>query len=152
DFALDHLRPLLGDITATILVQAAPSEAETAFMLDVSRESEGLVRGVVGWVDLAAQDALARIEHLRREPLVKGWRPMLQDIADAEWILQPSVQPGIAALIECGLRFDALVQPRHLPVVLTLCERYSDLRLVVDHAAKPAIASGQWQSWADDIA
>ena len=41
DYTLDDLRPLLGDITATVLVQAAPTEAETAFMLDVAREFVG---------------------------------------------------------------------------------------------------------------
>src|SRR5262249_21135270 len=60
DYRLDDLRPLLGDITGTVLVQAADTEAETAFMLDVARGSEGLVRGVVGWTDLASPDSPAR--------------------------------------------------------------------------------------------
>ena len=75
DYTLDDLRPLLGDITATVLVQAAPTEAETAFMLDVARSSGGLVRGVVGWLDFAQRDAPARITALRSEPLLKGLRP-----------------------------------------------------------------------------
>ncbi len=54
DYGLDDLRPLLGSITATVLVQAADSEAETAFMLDVAHASAGLVQGVVGWTNLAA--------------------------------------------------------------------------------------------------
>ncbi len=64
DYGLDDLRPLLGDITATVLVQAADSEAETTFILDVARRSAGLVRGVVGWTDLASPGAAARIAEL----------------------------------------------------------------------------------------
>src|SRR5215470_12385028 len=67
DYGLDDLRPLLGDITATVLVQAADSEAETAFMLDIARNSGGLVRGVVGWTDLAASGAPDRIAMLAGE-------------------------------------------------------------------------------------
>ena len=152
DYLLDDLRPLLGDITATVLVQAAATEAETAFMLDVAQNSAGLVRGVVGWTDFAHREAPARIAALAGEPLLKGLRPMLQDIADTDWILHAEAQPAIAALIAAGLRFDALVQPRHLPVLLQLCTRHPTLRLVIDHGAKPAIATAGWQPWAADLA
>ncbi len=152
DFGLAELRPLLGGITATILVQAAPTEAETAFMLDTARASAGLVRGVVGWTDLADPDAPARIAALAADPLLTGLRPMLQDIADTGWILAPAVQPGLAAMAAAGLRFDALVQPRHLPALLTLCARHPGLPVVIDHAAKPPIAAGAFRPWADDMA
>ena len=68
DYTLDDLRPLLGDITATVLVQAAPTEAETAFMLDVACNSSGLVRGVVGWTDFYRNDAPARIAAMAAAP------------------------------------------------------------------------------------
>ena len=51
-----------------------------------------------------------------------------------------------------GLVFDALVRPPHLPVVLELARRHPALRIVIDHAAKPEIAAGHMQPWADDIA
>jgi L-fuconolactonase len=151
DYTLDDLRPLLGDITATVLVQAAPTEAETAFLLDVARNSSGLVRGVVGWVDLAHSDAPARIAALRNEPLLRGLRPMLQDIADTDWILCDSVQPALRAMVRADLRVDALIQPRHLPALRALCGQHPNLRVVIDHGAKPAIAAHGWQPWADDI-
>jgi L-fuconolactonase len=152
DYALDDLRPLLGDITATVLIQAAPTEAETDFMLTVARHSHNLVRGVVGWTDLAAPDAVARVTAMATSPLLKGLRPMLQDIADTDWILRPEVQPALIAMTQCGLRFDALIQPRHLPMLLSLVRRHPHLPIVIDHAAKPAIARGAFDTWADDLA
>ena len=152
DYGLDDLRPLLGDITTTVLVQAADSEAETAFMLDVARRSAGLVRGVVGWTDLSAPEAPARIAALAGEPLLKGLRPMLQDIEDTEYILRPAVQPALAAMARHGLRFDALVKPRHLPVIGELARRHPELAVVIDHAAKPDIANGHFQPWANHMA
>ncbi|MDR3537016.1 MAG: amidohydrolase family protein [Acetobacteraceae bacterium] len=152
DHTLADLRPLLGDITATVLVQAAPTEAETAYLLNVARNSGGLVRGVVGWEDFAALDIAARIAAYAQETLLKGLRPMLQNIRDTGWILQATQRPALAAIEAAGLRFDAMVQPRHLPALLGLCARHPDLKLVVDHAARPAIAAGTFQPWADDIA
>ena len=76
---------------------------------------------------------------------------MLQDIADDDWILRDTLRPALHALTAAGLRFDALIKPAHLLVVLRLCERHPDLPIVIDHGAKPDIAWGTFQPWADDI-
>ena len=152
DFGLADLRPLLGGISATILVQAAATEAETDFMLAVASASDGLVQGVVGWVDLAAPDAPERIAARVANPLLRGLRPMLQDIEDTGWILRPEVQPALAAMARHGLRFDALIKPRHLPIIGELAQRHPTLAVVIDHAAKPDIARQAFQPWASQMA
>jgi L-fuconolactonase len=153
DYSLNDLRPLLGDIDATVLVQAAPTEAETKFLLETAIASAGLVRGVVGWVDFAAPNAPERIAVLAASaPLLKGMRPMLQDMAETEWLLRPELTPALRAMVDAGLRFDALIRPRHLRTVLRLCGRHLDLPVVIDHGAKPNIAGGMFEPWASDIA
>ena len=154
DFDLAELRPLLAaaKIDSTVLVQAAPTIAETRFLLDVAHSSAGLVQGIVGWVDLEATDAQDTLSTLAADPLLKSVRPMLQDLADPEWILRPEVQRSLAALPQLGLRFDALVKPRELKALLRALDRNPDLAVVVDHCAKPNIAGGAWQPWADDLA
>jgi len=139
-------------VTGGVLVQAAPTQAETHFLLDQAAAHEPVL-GVVGWVDLLVADAAARIEGLAAaHPRLKGLRPMLQDIADPDWILQPRAAPALEAMARTGLVFDALVKPLHLPRVLTLCRRHPSLRVVVDHGAKPDIAASQWEPWAGDLA
>jgi len=154
DFSLDDLRPHLAQagIGGTVLVQAAPTEAETRFMLDVAGASGGLVKAVVGWVDMMATDAPDRIAKLAADPLLRGIRPMIQDIADPDWMLDRRLDPAFRTLIELGLCFDALVKPPHLANLRRLLERYPDLPVVVDHGAKPAIASGVREPWAADLA
>jgi len=152
DYGIDDLRPLLGEIDATVLVQAAPTEAETAYLLEVARASKGLVKGVVGWADLAAPDAPAKIAALARDPLIKGLRPMLQDIEDTYWILRDEVKPALHAMAEAGLRFDALIQPRHLPLMPVFGNLHPKLKVVIDHAAKPPIATKELKPWSDDLA
>jgi L-fuconolactonase len=137
-------------VTGGILVQAAPTEAETVHLLALADQHPSVL-GVVGWVDWLAPDAAQRIQALARHPRLKGLRPMLQDIPDPVWILQPALQPLLALMAELGLVFDALVKPVHLPRLLTLAQRHPSLSIVIDHAAKPDIAAGTWQPWADDV-
>lgn len=138
-------------VSAGVLVQAAPTQAETTFLLAQAARHDA-VRGVVGWVDLLARDVPERIAHLAStQPKFKGLRPMLQDLDDAAWILQPALAPALDAMAAHGLVFDALVKPLHLPHLLMLCQRHPCLQVVVDHGAKPDIAGGQWQPWADDL-
>ncbi len=154
DFSLDELRPLLERtrIETTVLVQAAPTVAETEFLLEVANGSGGLVRGVVGWVDLAAPAAASTLERLARDPLLKSIRPMLQDIGDPEWILRRDVDAQLGVIEQLGLRFDALVKPPQLPALLQMVERHPNLLVVIDHGGKPAIGDRDWEPWASEIA
>lgn len=124
-------------IDAGVLVQAAPTEAETHFLLAQADAHPQQVLGVVGWVDMLAADAPARIGRLARHPRLKGLRPMLQDMADPDWILQPALHPALQAMAEHGLVFDALVRPVHLSRLLALVTQHPRLRVVIDHGAKP---------------
>lgn len=142
------------DILGGILVQAAPTVAETLYLLKLADENQ-TVLGVVGWVDFTAADAVAQIVRLEKHTKLKGLRPMLQDLPDPAWILQPAVQPALAAMSRLGLVFDALIRPVHLPYILELAKRYPALSIVIDHSAKPEIALGlelAWQPWADGMA
>jgi L-fuconolactonase len=153
DFDLSDLVPLLfaGRIDGTILVQAAPTEAETLFLLDIAEKAEP-VRGVVGWTDFDAVDAASRIEALAARKLLVGLRPMVQDIADDDWLLRPALAPLLTAMTRHGLVFDALVLPHHLSRLLEVIDRHSDLQFVLDHCAKPYVATGDIAEWKQHIA
>lgn len=149
DYLPDDLAPLLaeGRIDRTVLVQAAESLAETEFLLGLA-EATPFVGAVVGWVDFASPSAAGEVFRLAKHPQLKGLRPMLQDLADAEWILGEAVQPAIRATAAAGLRFDALIKPAQLPAIRTLLARYPDLPVVIDHGAKPRVADGEIAEWA----
>jgi L-fuconolactonase len=152
DFQPADLAPLLtrAGVERTILVQAAETAAETRYLLDLAAQTP-FVGGVVGWTDFAAPGASAEIERLARAPQLKGLRPMLQDLADADWILRDDVQPALAATARCGLRFDALIKPPQLPAIRAMLDRHPDLPVVIDHGAKPLIADGVMEPWAGHI-
>jgi L-fuconolactonase len=153
DFAMPDLAPHLAaaGIGGTILVQAAPTEAETRFLLDIA-EAAHEVRGVVGWSDFDAADGAARIDALAARKLLVGLRPMVQDLDDDAWLLRPALAPLLAAMAKAGLVFDALVKPRHLPRLTQIVDRHPDLSFVLDHCGKPDIAAGDIATWQRDIA
>lgn len=153
DYLPADLQPHLkaAGIEKTVLVQAAATLAETEFMLELA-EGEASIGGVVGWIDLDAPDAPAVLKRLAGHQKFRGIRPMLQDIDDTFFILAEHRVAVLEALPSLGLTFDALVQPRHLPVVAALADRLPELKIVVDHGAKPFIAKGITQPWAYDMA
>jgi L-fuconolactonase len=153
DFSLSDLAPHLAaaDIKGTILVQAAPTEAETMFLLDIAAKAQ-VVRGVVGWTDFDAADGEARIDALAAHKLLVGLRPMVQDIPDDDWLLRPALAPLLAAMARNSLVFDALVLPRHLPRLLRLVDGHPDVQFVLDHCAKPRLATGEMADWHRDVA
>ncbi len=150
DFLPEHLAPHLeaAGVSATILVQAAPTEAETRFMLELAA-STPFIAGVVGWIDMTARDAPDRLAELVQSGRgrLKGIRPMIQDIADPDWLLSRALDPAFAALEALDLRFDALIRQIHLPKLLQRLERHPRLRVVIDHAAKPDIAARAFNEW-----
>jgi L-fuconolactonase len=153
DFGPADLAPIRvrNAIDRTIIVQAAPTIAETQYMLEIAA-AEPSVAGVVGWVDFEADDAPDRIAELARDRLLVGLRPMVHDIADDDWLLRADIAPALRATASAGLVFDALVRPRHLSRVLVVADRHPDLQIVVDHGAKPFIRKRRLDPWRADIA
>jgi L-fuconolactonase len=151
DFAPDDLSPDLVDcaIHATVLVQAAPTEAESRFLLDLSRRHASIA-GVVGWTDFEADDVAERISRLVSDGqgMLKGLRPMVQDISDPDWLGRRSLDAAFEAMIANDLVFDALVTPRHLGALIRRLRRHPRLRAVLDHAGKPNIANAKVEPWA----
>ena len=157
DFMPDALAPLLRahGVTRTVLVQATETAAETEFMLALAA-SHASVAGVVGWVDLARPDAVATLERLAANDRLKGVRPMLQGLPADDWIVVAPRPEAVRTLQRLGLRFDALVKPRQLEPLARFARAWPGLPVVIDHAAKPPLASA-WndaamQAWRREMA
>lgn len=131
----------IAGISRYVAVQAAPTEAETRYLLSLAANNPEIA-GVVGWVDLSAADAPDRIANLAVDKKLKGVRPMLQDIAEDDWINSSPKPEALDALVRAGLRFDALVLPRHLAPLERFVRANPELPVIIDHAAKPALGEG----------
>jgi L-fuconolactonase len=148
DYGPEDLRPSLEKhlIDKTVLVQAAPTVAETDFLLNIARQQD-FVAGVVGWLDMENEDFLDQFERYGRDPKFIGIRPMLQDIPEDDWILRPRVLERLGEIAARDFPFDILTYPRQLPYVLKALEKTPNLRAVVDHISKPEIKARKMEPW-----
>ena len=149
DFEPDDLVPLLQahGVSRTVLVQAADSVAETDDMLQLATLNDWIA-GVVGWVDLSQPGAVQTLKRWASHPKFKGVRPMLQDLPAADWLDHGPAPAMVQALVQLGLRLDALVKPEHLPALARFAARWPQLPIVIDHAAKPVLRQGWRAPWA----
>lgn len=148
DFMPEQLRPFLLQhaIDKTVVVQAAPSIAETAFLLDIAAREE-TVAGVVGWLDLEADDFREQWEHFHRNPKFVGIRPMIQDLS-SDWLLRSHVIERLRFLADMGFTVDLQSNPRHLPFLVQLMSCVPTLHAVIDHLATPSYNDGILEPWA----
>lgn len=155
DFTLGDLAPqsALARVDATVLVQVLPDLAETAEFLATAAGSD-LVAGVVGWADLTAPGVADVLTALRAGPggdgLV-GVRHLVQSEPDQEWLNRPDVRRGLRAVDAASLAYDLLVRPHQLPAAIATVRALPGLTFVVDHLAKPPIATGELEPWASGI-
>jgi L-fuconolactonase len=129
-------------------VQTVSSSAETAGFLTTAAASGGFVAGVVGWADLTAPDVADRIASVAHRELLVGIRHQVENEPDPEWLLRADVLRGLRAITGAGLAYDLLVNPVQYASAAALADRLPDARLVLDHAGKPPIASGELDEWA----
>lgn len=149
DFLPGDLAPLRAatGVTHSVLVQAAPTVAETRFLLELADTDDSVV-GVVGWIDFENPEDRATLEDFAQHPKFVGVRPMIQDLPDPEWMHRADIQWAFDALVELDIAFDALGFPIHIDPFERLFDRHPDLRVVIDHGMKPEIRDRAYDDWA----
>lgn len=152
DYLPAQLAPVLKEngIAQTVLVQASNSLAETRWLLQLAQEID-FIGGVVGWVDLMSPEVDRQLDELTRDPRFKGVRHLVESEPEDDWLVQPEVLRGLGRLASYGLTFDLLVHTRHLRYARQVAEECPELLLVIDHLAKPPIASGKFGEWAREL-
>ncbi len=152
NFLPADLAPVLAQnrFDGSVLVQAHTALEETLWLLDLASAHE-FIFGVVGWVDLRDPRLGATLDGLQRHAKFKGARHPVQDEPDPNWLIRPDVLAGLGELARRDLPFDLLVRPEHLALVPRIAEQVPDLRMAIDHIAKPPIATQRLEGWAEGM-
>ncbi len=153
DFFPEQLATILKEnsIDGTVAVQADQSEKETAFLLQQAEECS-FIRGVVGWIDLRADNIEERLEYYKQYPKLKGFRHVLQGEPQRDLMLQPAFKNGVSLLNKFGFTYDVLIFPDQLKYAAALAAVFPGQRFVIDHIAKPGIKNHEIAGWKNDIA
>ena len=152
DYLPEQLEPILheNDVTKTVLVQASNSVEESRWLLSLADEYP-FIAGVVGWVDLTSDDVDHQLNELVSHPKFKGVRHLVESEPADDWLVQPQALRGLNRLSAYGVSYDLLVHTRHLKHIQKLVDACPDLKLVVDHMAKPPIANGGIETWRQEL-
>jgi L-fuconolactonase len=151
DFFPQDLEAVLKEngIEGCIAVQADQSERETDFLVKLATEND-FIKGIVGWIDLRADNIEERLEYYVQYKKIKGFRHVLQGEEPA-FMLQPSFKKSIGFLQHYNFTYDILIFPKHLPAALQLVKEFPDQQFVIDHIAKPYIKDGLREEWKKDM-
>ncbi|GAB3937406.1 amidohydrolase family protein [Mucilaginibacter myungsuensis] len=152
DFSPADLWPVLtvNGMEGTVAVQADQTEAETEYLLQLAEEND-FIKGVVGWIDLQADDIDERLKHYSAFKKLKGFRHILQGEAKRDLMLTPKFKHGISKLGQYGFTYDILIFVDQLKYAVELADEFPEQRFVLDHIAKPEIAAGKIEDWSKGI-
>ena len=103
--------------------------------------------GVVAHAPLEQGSAVVReIEALREAGRTVGIRRLLQD-EPLQFFEEPGLLDGLRALARTGLPFDACIRHHQVAALTTLLAQVPELPVVLDHLAKPPVATGDDGTW-----
>ncbi|MEV7447984.1 MULTISPECIES: amidohydrolase family protein [Streptomyces] len=151
DFTMADLAPSAraAGIDRTVLVQVLPDLDETAEFLSLA-SADDLIAGVVGWADLTSDGLADTLDALRAAPggdRLVGLRHLVQSEPDPGWLNRPDVRRGLRTVAQRNLVYDLLVLPHQLPAAISTVRELAGLTFVLDHLAKPPIATGALEPW-----
>jgi len=152
DFMPPDLKPLLdkNGVDGCVAVQADQTERETKFLLELANQYD-FIKGVVGWLDLQADNLEERLQRFHQHKFLKGLRHIVQDEPDDRFLLRPDFLRGVKLLQEFELTYDILIYARHLPVAVEFASKFPDQPFVLDHIAKPEIKNQKIDAWEQGI-
>ena len=152
DFFPEDLRPVLqqNEFDGCVAVQASQSEEETNFLIRLAKQYN-FIEGVVGWIDLQADNITERLEHYKTASIVKGFRHVLQGEPQRDLMVQPKFKRGIAALERYNFTYDLLIFPDQVNFSSELVSALPHQKFVIDHIAKPYIKRKEIEQWKNDM-
>ncbi len=152
DFMPNDLSRILAEnkIDGCVAVQADQSEDETNFLIEQASKNN-FIKGVVGWVDLCANNIEKRLHYFSQFKIIKGFRHIVQGESDDQFILSDDFCRGIRLLEKYNFTYDLLIQPRHLVYAPELVAQFPNQKFVIDHLAKPFSKDQSIEQWKKDI-
>lgn len=152
DFLPEYLEVTLKEngVEGTVVVQSDQSEAENTFQLQ-NAKGNNFIKGVVGWIDLQAENVEERLEYYHQFDKMKGFRHVLQGEEDRTLMLKPNFKRGISLLNKYNFTYDILIYPDQLKYIPDFVAAFPNQKFVIDHLAKPYIKDKKIDEWKKEM-
>lgn len=152
DFLPADLLPVYkqNNIDGCVAVQVNQTEDENFFFLDLAKQFD-FIKGIVGWVDLQADDIEERLAFFSQYKKLKGFRHILQGEKNRKLMLEKSFLKGIRLLQNFNYTYDILIYADQLNYTLKFVKLFPEQRFVIDHLAKPLIKQNEIIEWKKSI-
>jgi len=153
DFLVKELEKTLysNGFSSSIVVQARQSLIETNWLVELAEQNE-IIKGVVGWIDLTSTDLAKQLTTLAKHKKLVGFRHVIQGESDPDFMRTPNFIQGLKILADFGYRYDLLILAHQLPAAIEMLSHVPNLRVVIDHIAKPNIKTGEgFKAWKDNM-
>ena len=125
--------------------EQAIQEAEWVHRLS---QRDPRIRGIIARAPLHLGDGTrAHLDRLKRNPLVKGIRHILQSEDELDFCLRPEFVAGTRMLADYGFIFHICITHEQLPYVLQLVDQCPSVQFALDHIGKPAIGLRLLEPW-----
>ncbi|HLK27724.1 MAG TPA: amidohydrolase family protein [Puia sp.] len=147
DYLPEHLMLNLkrNGVDGCVAVQASQEEVETRFLVELSK-THSIIKGVVGWIDLRADNVEEKLQHFSEYKIIKGYRHIVQGEPN-DFLLREDFQRGVRALKSYNYTYDILIYPKQLQSTLQFVSKFPDQKLIIDHCAKPEIKNHKIDDW-----
>lgn len=153
-----HLLPDYREATRNIPIEAmvfVQCEAEFSLFLDEAAwaaeqvKLDPRIRGIVAWAPLEKGEAAREdLAELKRIPLLRGIRRIIQFEADPAFCLRPDFVRGVQLLADFDLHFEICIKGDDQSAnALELARRCPDVRFILNHIGKPFIARKVMEPW-----
>lgn len=152
DFLPHDLQSVLreNNFDGSVVVQSDQTEEENIFQLGNAEKNE-FIKGVVGWINLQADNVEERLAYYSSFKKMKGFRHVLQGETNRTFMLQPKFMNGIGKLEKHNFAYDILIFSDQLKYVPQFVSAFPNQKFVIDHIAKPLIKEGKTDEWKKEI-
>lgn len=137
------------NVDGCIAVQAVPAEVETRFLAELAN-THPFIKGVIGWVDLKANDLEKNLSDLKEYPSIVGIRHIVQSEPD-DFLYDEKFRAGISLLKVFGYTYDLLIYPRQLKAAVDFVRAFPEQTFIIDHCAKPDVKNREMDYWRKGI-
>ena len=138
------------NVGGAIVVQACHTIRETKKWLQRADKSEQLA-GVVGWLDLFSETLEDEVREYQKSPKFVGLRPLPPDTFGGDWFADPRSKVSIKKLQALDVSIDTLQRVENLPRARAFFREFPGLRLVLNHAGRPAVMTSILEPWRSEI-